>query len=92
VAQSWFGAAEARYAHQARERYPPAEQYYREGRRAISQRTAENPLLSLLLAAAIGYALARIGHGQRRRRNEPVSEYARTSRGYAPHRDERLKR
>jgi hypothetical protein len=31
VAQSWFGAAEPRYAHQARARYPPAEQYYQEG-------------------------------------------------------------
>jgi hypothetical protein len=29
----------------------------RRGRRAISQQTAENPLLSLLLAAAIGDAL-----------------------------------
>jgi hypothetical protein len=62
------------------------------GRRAISQQTAENPLLSLLLAAAVGDALTQRGHGQRRRRNEPVLDYDRTSRGYAPHRDGRLKR
>ena len=76
------------YAQQARERYPQAEQYYREGRRAINQRTAENPLLSLLLAAVAGYASAWTIHGQRHGRDEPVPEYGRTNRGYAPHRDE----
>jgi ElaB/YqjD/DUF883 family membrane-anchored ribosome-binding protein len=77
------------YLRQTRERYPEAEQYYREGRRALSQRTAENPLMSLLLAAAAGYALAWMIHGQRRARDGHIPDYGRTSRGFAPHRDER---
>jgi ElaB/YqjD/DUF883 family membrane-anchored ribosome-binding protein len=77
-----------RHLRQARERYPEAEQYYQEGRQVISQRTAENPLMSLLIAGAIGYALAWMIHGQRRGRGEHVPDYGRTSRGYAPHRDE----
>jgi len=47
-----------RYVRHARDRYPQAEQYYRAGPRAIRQRTTENPLMSRLLAGAIGYALA----------------------------------
>ncbi len=77
------------YVRQTRERYPEAEQSYRAGQRAIRQRTTENPLMSLLLAAAAGYALAWMIHGQRRGRGEHIPEYGRTSRGYAPHRDER---
>ncbi len=65
-----------------------AEQYYQDGRRVISQRTVENPLMSLLLAAAAGYALAWMIHGQRRGRGEPIPDYGRTSRGYARHRNE----
>jgi hypothetical protein len=76
------------YVRQTREWYPEAEEYYREGRRAISQRTAENPLISLLLAAAAGYALAWMIHGQRRGHDEHIPDYGRTSRGYAPHWDE----
>jgi ElaB/YqjD/DUF883 family membrane-anchored ribosome-binding protein len=95
VAQTASGAASEvyregqHYVRQARERYPEAEQSYRAGQRAISQRTTENLLMSLLLAAAVGYALAWMIHGQRRGRDEHIPEYGRTSRGYAPHRDER---
>ncbi|WP_262268648.1 hypothetical protein [Microvirga yunnanensis] len=77
------------YLRQARERYPQAEQYYQEGQRAISQRTAENPLMSLLLAAAAGYALAWMIHGQRRGGGEHVPDYGRINQSYIPRRDER---
>jgi hypothetical protein len=75
-----------RRVRQARERYPQAEQYYQEGRRANSQRAAKNPLMSLLLAAA-GYVVAWMLHHQRRERGEHVPDYGRTTRSYAPHRD-----
>ena len=97
VTQTASGAAREayhegrQYVRQARERYPQAEQFYREGHRAISQRTAGNPLMSLLVAAAAGYVLAWMIHGQPRGRDEDIPEYGRTSRGYAPHRGERRK-
>lgn len=72
-----------RYIRQAGERYPEAERYYRRGRRAVSQRAAENPLLSILLAGAIGYALAWMIHGERRSRKQGVPDYGRTSPRYA---------
>ncbi len=80
------------YARQAREQYPEAERYIREGQRAMTQRVAGNPLLALLMAGATGYALAWMIHGQRRGRNEHIPDYGRTSRGYAPHRDEPRRR
>jgi ElaB/YqjD/DUF883 family membrane-anchored ribosome-binding protein len=80
------------YAGQAREQYPEAERYIREGQRAVTERVAGNPLLALLMAGAIGYALAWMIHGQRRGRDEHIPEYGRTSRGYAPHRDEQRMR
>jgi ElaB/YqjD/DUF883 family membrane-anchored ribosome-binding protein len=76
------------YARQTREQYPQAERYVREGQRAVSHRMAENPLLSLLVAGAIGYVLAWIIHGERRDRKVDVPDYGRTSRGYAPHREQ----
>jgi hypothetical protein len=80
------------YARQAREQYPEAERYIREGQRAVTQRVAGNPLLALLMAGAIGYALAWMIHGQRRERDEHIPDYGRTNRGYAPHRDEQRMR
>lgn len=74
------------YARQARQQYPEAERYIREGQRAVTERVAGNPLLALLMAGAIGYALAWMTHGQRRGRDEHIPEYGRTDRGYAPHR------
>jgi hypothetical protein len=80
------------YARQAREQYPEAERYIRDGQRAVTERVAGNPLLALLMAGAISYALAWMIHGQRRGRDEHIPEYGRTSRGYAPHRDEQRMR
>jgi ElaB/YqjD/DUF883 family membrane-anchored ribosome-binding protein len=75
------------YARQAREQYPEAERYIREGQRAVTHRVTENPLLALLVAGAIGYALGWMIHGQRRTRDVHVPDYGRTDRGYAPHRE-----
>jgi ElaB/YqjD/DUF883 family membrane-anchored ribosome-binding protein len=75
------------YARQARERYPEAERYVREGRRAVTEQVTGNPLLALFMAAAAGYALAWLIHGERRNRDPDVPDYGRTGRGYAPHRD-----
>jgi ElaB/YqjD/DUF883 family membrane-anchored ribosome-binding protein len=80
-----------RYVRQAAERYPEAERYASEGHSLVSRYTAANPLLSLLMAGAIGYALAWMIHGQRRGHDEHIPDYGRTNRGYAPHRgDPRL--
>ncbi len=75
-----------RYVRQAGERYPEAQRYVREGRSLVAQYTTENPLLSLVMAGAIGYALAWMIHGERRNREPNVPDYSRTDRGYAPHR------
>ncbi|MBM6578927.1 hypothetical protein ILT44_01935 [Microvirga sp. BT689] len=75
------------YARQARERYPEAERYFRQGQRAVTQQVTGNPLLALFMAAAAGYALAWLIHGERRNREPDVPDYGRTGRGYAPHRD-----
>ena len=75
-------------ARQTREQDPQAERYVREGQRAVSHRMAENPLLSLLVAGAIGYVLAWMIHGEKRDRKTDVPDYGRTSRGYAPHREQ----
>ena len=75
------------YARQARERYPEAERYIRQGRRAVTQQVTGSPLLALFMAAAAGYALAWLIHGERRNRESDVPDYGRTERGYAPHRD-----
>lgn len=76
-----------RYVRRAHERYPEAERYYHKGRQAVQQRAAENPLFSLLMAGAVGYALAWMIHGERRGRDTRLPDYTRTRRGYAPHRD-----
>jgi ElaB/YqjD/DUF883 family membrane-anchored ribosome-binding protein len=75
-----------RYVRQAGERYPEAERYYREGSRAIGQQVTDKPLLSLLVAGAVGYALAWMIHGNSGSRTDRVPSYGRTQRGYAPHR------
>ncbi|MBD2750366.1 hypothetical protein IC232_27275 [Microvirga sp. BT688] len=46
------------YVRQAGERYPEAERYVREGQSLVTRYTTANPLLSLFMAGAIGYALA----------------------------------
>jgi hypothetical protein len=71
------------YARQAGERYPEARQYAREGQHLVSRYTTGNPLLSLFIAGAFGYALAWMIHGERKNRDRYVPDYARTRRGYA---------
>jgi ElaB/YqjD/DUF883 family membrane-anchored ribosome-binding protein len=75
-----------RYVRQAGERYPQAERYVREGQSLVTQYTTGNPLLSLVMAGAIGYALAWMIHRERRNREPDVPDYSRTDRGYVPHR------
>jgi ElaB/YqjD/DUF883 family membrane-anchored ribosome-binding protein len=80
-----------RYVRQAGERYPQAQRYVRESQSLVTQYTTENPLLSLFMAGAIGYALAWMIHRERRNQEPDVPDYGRTDRGYAPHRgQERL--
>jgi ElaB/YqjD/DUF883 family membrane-anchored ribosome-binding protein len=75
------------YARQAREQYPEAERYIRDGQRAVTRRVTGNPLLALFVAGATGYALAWMIHGHRRAHEAHVPDYGRTDRGYAPHRE-----
>jgi ElaB/YqjD/DUF883 family membrane-anchored ribosome-binding protein len=75
-----------RYVRQAGERYPQAERYVREGQSLVTQYTTGNPLLSLVMAGAIGYALAWMIHREKRNREPDVPDYSRTDRGYVPHR------
>jgi ElaB/YqjD/DUF883 family membrane-anchored ribosome-binding protein len=75
------------YARQAREQYPEAERYIRESQRAVTHRVTENPLLSLVVAGAIGYVLAWLIHGERRDRERHVPDHGRTRSGFAPHQE-----
>ena len=72
-----------RYARQVGEQYPQAQHYARDARRLVTRHTTGNPLLSLFVAGAIGYALAWMIHGERRNRDRHVPDYARTRHGYA---------
>jgi ElaB/YqjD/DUF883 family membrane-anchored ribosome-binding protein len=93
IADDAFGAAREayrrgeHYARQAREQYPEAERYIREGQRAVIRGVTGNPLLALFVAGSIGYALAWIIHGRRRTQEAYVPDYGRTDRGYAAHRE-----
>ena len=75
-----------RYVRQTGERYPQAQRYVREGQSLVTRYTTGNPLLSLVMAGAIGYALAWMIHRERRNREPDVPDYARTDHGYASHR------
>jgi hypothetical protein len=75
-----------RYARQVGEQYPEAQRYVREGQSLVTRYTMGNPLLSLVMAGALGYALAWMIHGERRGRDRHVPDYGRTDQGYAPHR------
>jgi ElaB/YqjD/DUF883 family membrane-anchored ribosome-binding protein len=74
------------YARTARERYPEAERYYRQGSQVVRQQASENPWLTLLVGMGIGFVLTRMLDHIRAERDERVPDYARTERGYAPHR------
>jgi len=54
-----------RYVRKAGERYPQAQRYVGEGENLVTRYTTGNPLLSLVMAGAIGYALAWMIHGSR---------------------------
>ncbi len=73
-----------RYARQAAERYPEAERYYRQGRQAVREYVPENPLLTLILGAVVGYGVAWMIHHERwrGREDERVPRYTRTRQGY----------
>ena len=75
-----------RYARQLGEQYPEAQRYVREGQSLVARYTTENPLLSLVMAGAIGYALAWMIHRERRNQEPVVPDYGRTDRGYASYR------
>jgi hypothetical protein len=95
------GAAEAagnvysrgeRYMRQAGKHYPQAQHNVREGQSLMGRYTTGNPLLSLFVAGATGYALAWMIHGQRHGQDKLIPDYGRTNRGYAPQRDEPRRR
>jgi ElaB/YqjD/DUF883 family membrane-anchored ribosome-binding protein len=75
-----------RYVRQAAERYPQAERYYEQSRRVVRDYTPENPMLTLLLGAAIGYGMAWVIHHRSWREDEHVPTYARTGQGFKPYR------
>jgi hypothetical protein len=75
-----------RYAREAAERYPQAERYYRDSRRVVREYTPENPMLTLVLGAAIGYGMAWMMHHKGWREDRHVPDYARTKRGFKPYR------
>ncbi|WP_262269557.1 hypothetical protein [Microvirga yunnanensis] len=71
------------YVRQAGEQYPQAERYIREGQSLVGRYTTGNPLLALVVAGALGYAMAWMIHGERRNRGRHVPDYARTRRNFA---------
>ena len=92
VAQRTSEAARAQYdqglhyAQDVSERYPQVERTYREGSRAVGQVVTGNPVLSLLLAGTVGYALAWLIHDSRHESDHAVPDYARTRYAYRPSR------
>ena len=52
-----------RYVEEGRRRFPEAEEYYRQGREAVSSQVQEAPLVAVLVAGALGYLLAYLIHG-----------------------------
>jgi hypothetical protein len=67
-----------RYAREAADRYPQAERVYREGNRVVREYAPENPMLTLLLGAAIGYGTAWMIHHRNWREERHVPDYAST--------------
>lgn len=76
-----------RYVHDVSERYPQIERTFREGSQTISQKVTESRFLSVVLAGAVGYALAWMIHGSWQGQDDRLQDYARTRRGYRPERN-----
>jgi ElaB/YqjD/DUF883 family membrane-anchored ribosome-binding protein len=74
----------SRYVRQARDQYPEADRYIREGQQAVTRHVTENPLLALFMAGVAGYALAWLIHGRRHGQDNRVPGYGRTQQSYAP--------
>lgn len=74
-----------RYAREAAGRYPQAGEYYRKSRQVAQAYAPENPMLTLLLGAAIGYGMAWVIHHRGWRSERHVPDYARTKRGFKPY-------
>jgi hypothetical protein len=72
-----------RYAQAARERYPEADRYMREGSQVVRQQAAENPLLAVLVGFGIGYALAYMIHAGGSN-TDRVPDYAKRRSSYVP--------
>jgi hypothetical protein len=72
-----------RYTQAARERYPDADRYMREGSQVIRQQAAENPLLAVLVGFGIGYALAYMIHAGGSNPDR-VPDYAKRHFSYVP--------
>jgi ElaB/YqjD/DUF883 family membrane-anchored ribosome-binding protein len=71
-----------RYVRGTAERYPQAERYYEQSRQMVREYTPENPMVTLLLGAAIGYGMAWMIHHRGWREDQHVPDYARTRRRY----------
>ncbi len=74
-----------RYAREAAERYPQAGRYYQKSRQVAQAYAPENPMLTLLLGAAVGYGMAWVIHHKGWRSERPVPDYARTKQGFKPY-------
>ena len=67
----------------AQRRYPEATRYVQEGTRYIREPVRENPLIAIVAAGAIGYALASLIQSRsHRERGSDVPDYARTRTHY----------
>lgn len=54
-----------RYAREGMRRYPQAGRYAREGTRAVTREIEESPMMAILIAGVVGYAMAWLIHGRR---------------------------
>jgi hypothetical protein len=73
TAQGAYGQGR-RYAREAAERYPQAGRYYQKSREVAQAYAPENPMLTLLLGAAIGYGMAWVIHHKGWRSERPVPD------------------
>ena len=74
------------YVREAADQYPEAERYYREGTQAVRKQAAQNPLLTMLVGACFGYAIAWLVHSSSAKEKR-VPASAKTRQRYVP--DER---